>query len=526
MKGFIKLRTWLGIWMMLVAIICLVSCNDDDMEGPATTGNSKTFELMAVSNPAIDGTIKFEEQTNGVTRVTISLRNTAGGSMHPAHIHMNTAAEGGDIVVSLTPVDGSTGMSETMISETDNGMAMSYSDLIQYDGYVNVHASDSDLQTLVAQGDIGENALTGMMTSYSLDERSGSGVSGMAVFYERENGETLVELDLNGTPTDGMHPAHIHMNTAAEGGDIAITLNSVNGASGLSRTNVTQTDDGMNQLNYTDLIDFNGYINVHLSSSDLSVVAQGDIGQNALTGNMTSYSLDERSASGISGSAIFYERMNGKTLVELNVTGTPAEGMHPAHIHMNTAAEGGDIAVTLNSVNGSTGISYTSVSQTDDAAMQLGYDDLIDFDGYINIHFSASDLSVVAQGDIGQNTLTGNSMSYSLNDVPGVTGMATFFERKNGETLIELTLEGMTFAGNHPSHIHVGSVADAPGAIAITLTSVDMNGISRTQVNMDDAGNMLTYDDMVVYDGYVNVHLAADQLNVLIAQGDIGANVN
>jgi hypothetical protein len=72
---------------------------------------------------------------------------------------------------------------------------------------------------------------------------------------------------------------------------------------------------------------------------------------------------------------------------------------------MNSAAKGG-IAFTFNPVNGDTGISKTNVSKLNDGAA-FGYDQVLTYDGYINFH-SATELNVlVAQGDIGQNELTG-----------------------------------------------------------------------------------------------------------------------
>jgi hypothetical protein len=72
---------------------------------------------------------------------------------------------------------------------------------------------------------------------------------------------------------------------------------------------------------------------------------------------------------------------------------------------MNSAAKGGGIAFTFNPVNGDTGISKTNVSKLNDGTA-FGYDQVLTYD--INFHKSATELNVlVAQGDIGQNELTG-----------------------------------------------------------------------------------------------------------------------
>ncbi|WP_431136718.1 CHRD domain-containing protein [Psychroserpens mesophilus] len=366
---------------------------------------------------------------------------------------------------------------------------------------------------------------------YQLASVADPSISGTATFTENTNGSTTVELQLSGTPSGGMHPAHIHFNTAAETGAIAITLETVNGDTGYSSTNVTalNEDQGGALITYDELLGFDGYINVHLSADDLgTLVAQGDIGQNELTGTSIVYDLATADVPGINGTATFSERVNGEALATIALDGTFDTDTHPGHIHMNTATETGAIAFTFNPVDGATGMSKTNVSALDDNT-SFGYTNILDYDGYINIHLSADDLDVlVAQGDIGQNDLTGNSIAYDLAtvDVPGITGTATFFERNNGEALAQLSLIGTPNGGMHPAHIHMGSVATAPGDILFTFTPVDgLTGKSETNVSALDDDSPFGYGDVLTVDGYLNVHLSADDLGTLVAQGNIGANL-
>jgi hypothetical protein len=55
-------------------------------------------------------------------------------------------------------------------------------------------------------------------------------------------------------------------------------------------------------------------------------------------------------------------------LVTIRLSGTPAGGSHPAHIHENNVATSGNIA-GLNPVDGTTGISKTQVSALVGAAI-------------------------------------------------------------------------------------------------------------------------------------------------------------
>ena len=167
------------------------------------------------------------------------------------------------------------------MSKLNSGTAITYDELLNFNGYINVHESAGNLGSLIAQGDIGQNELTGMNKTYPLNSVSNPSVSGSAIFAQRKNGTTLITLSLMGTTAGGDHPSHLHMNTAAAGGPIVLDLTNVSGATGKSLTQVAKLNDN-SAITYTQLIAYNGYINVHLSVSNLStLIAQGNIGSNA-----------------------------------------------------------------------------------------------------------------------------------------------------------------------------------------------------------------------------------------------------
>lgn len=525
-----KIFTPLFSIFFLLTIGLLTGCSDDDDGGNPNEGpdqlSSKSYDLGSADVDGISGTAKIIENSDNTVTIELELENTPAGGQHPAHIHLNTAAEGGDIALTLGTVDGSTGQSSITVNALDDGTAITYGELLDFDGYINVHLSAEELGTLVAQGDIGQNDLTGNSKEYALGSVSDPDISGTATFSERVNGEALAVLELENTPEDGSHPAHIHQNTAVQGGPIAFTFNPVDGASGMSFSNLSALDNGTD-FGYQAVLDYDGYINVHLSADDLAtLVAQGDIGQNELTGESKVYELESADIPGISGTATFSERVSGEALAVIELENTPAGGSHPAHIHMNTAAEGGDIAFTFNPVNGDTGISASNLAQLDNGT-EFGYSAVLDYDGYINVHLSAEELgTLVAQGDIGQNELTGESISYELVevDVPGISGTATFSERVNGEALAVLQLLNTPDGGSHPAHIHMNSAAEG-GAIAYTFVPVNgTTGMSASNISELDDGTEFGYSQVLDYDGYINVHLSAEDLATLVAQGNIGSN--
>lgn len=262
-----------------IGLTLVASCNSDDDN--AFVGQKKVFALSSVAVPGISGTATFIENSDNSTTVQLQLTGTPDGGMHPAHIHFNTAAEGGDIAVTLGVVNGTTGFSTATFSKLDNGTAINFAEILNFDGYINVHLSANDLSTIVAQGDIGQNELTGVSKAYVLNEKAVPGINGTATFFQRKNGEALAILDIANTPDGGMHPAHIHMGSVAIApGDILFTFTPVNGTTGMSKTNVSKLDN-QTSFGYNDVLTVDGYVNVHLSADDLgTIVAQGNIGVN------------------------------------------------------------------------------------------------------------------------------------------------------------------------------------------------------------------------------------------------------
>ncbi|MGC1243937.1 MAG: CHRD domain-containing protein [Chryseosolibacter sp.] len=513
----IFLRKLLMASLILSALMYFPGCDNDDDPEPQLTGDSKTFDLFSVSNPAISGTVTFAERDDDKILITLDLSGTQAGNTHPAHIHANAAAEGGGIVLDLTSVDGATGKSETVVNALNDGTALSYEDLLAFDGYVNVHMSSSDLGTLVAQGDIGENELTGDSEQYTLNAVSDPAISGTATFSKRVNGQTLVSVDLTGTPA-GDYASHIHANSAAETGGITIDLSNVDGTTGRARTNVTQRNDGT-AITYEELLQYNGYLNVH---SGASLLAQGDIGGNELTGDTKVYQMSPVALPSVTGTTTFSKRKNGNTLVTVALQNTETGASYPSHIHANTVAEGGGIVINLNNVDGTTGLAKSNVKQMNDGT-PMTYDQLLEFNGYLNVHGAGS---FIAQADIGQNGLTGDKKEYVLNELSasGVSGTATFEKRSNGKTQITLSLTGTVDGGDHPAHIHANNAATG-GGIVLDLKNVNgATGKSVTSANALKDGTAITYDELINYNGHINVHLSPANLATRIAQGNIGSN--
>ncbi|WP_372948602.1 hypothetical protein [Mariniphaga sp.] len=268
----IKAKNLYAALSIVIAVLFLIpagGCKKDDEPARETSYILKVQDVLGVT-----GTATFIETS--ITESTITLKlNGAPSGTHPAALYMNTVAEGGAIEIELNPVDAS-GTSTTSINY------LTYNQLIAYDGFIKVLKSSSEPNVILAQGDIGGNVITDTNVTYTLENIGDFGVSGTTMFEKRENGNTLVTLNLAGTIAGEVYPATINLSSVATigGGPVTKTLNSVNGTTGKSYTNIRELDAGMN-ISYDNWLVYNGYINIYQTAAEFdNIISQGNIGSN------------------------------------------------------------------------------------------------------------------------------------------------------------------------------------------------------------------------------------------------------
>lgn len=118
--------------------------------------------------------------------------------------------------------------------------------------------------------------------------------------------------------------------------------------------------------------------------------------------------------------------------------------------------------------------------------------------------------------------------TYTLNSVsdPDIHGTVTFEKLDAGGTRVTIELVGTESGNSHPAHIHANSVSEG-GPIVIDLSPVNgATGMSEITITEQNDGTAITYEGLLAFDGYVNVHLSASELSTIIAQGDIGSNAS
>ncbi len=271
-------------------------------ENQASDKQAVQYALSANTNSGalpdgVSATATFQALNESQTLVTLALDDGPTGTnlAHPAHIHLNTAEEGGGIEIYLTPLDG---LSQPNNNATSTEVVdQPLSDLLRFGGHINIHESNANLGNVIARGDIGANArgvaveavpLVDSPQSVSRDlapqSNNGAlpnGVSATADFLELGDSQTLVTIRLPDGPTDTAlgHPSHIHVNSASEGGGIEIYIAPIDG---LAHPNNDATSSQIVDRSYDELVGFDGHINVHESNANLGdVIARGDIGANA-----------------------------------------------------------------------------------------------------------------------------------------------------------------------------------------------------------------------------------------------------
>lgn len=267
-----KTRKTITIFTMITMVIWLMAiggCQKDPFSGREISYNLKVKDVLGVT-----GTATFTETTSTVTTIKIAVNNAPSG-VHPAELCMNSAVEGGSVVLVLNPVDA-TGNSSTTVT------SITYTQLIAYDGFIKVMKSSSEPDVILVQGDIGGNVITTTNKTYSLVTVGTFGVAGSALFEKRVNGSTLVTITLTGAIPGEEYPASINLGSieSVGGGPVKAGLNNVDGTTGKGYTNIRKLDDGT-VITYDNWLVYDGYINIYQTSVNIeNIICHGNIGSN------------------------------------------------------------------------------------------------------------------------------------------------------------------------------------------------------------------------------------------------------
>ena len=145
------------IYLFLVSISLIISaCSKDDSSSKSST-SIKLYTLSAVSNSKISGKVTFTKNEDGTTTVLLEI-NGSSKDVHPAFIYFNNAETGGEVAITLDPIDCDCESSSTIVATLDDGTPITYEQLLKFDGHLKIHQNEDHLEIVITQGNIGANA--------------------------------------------------------------------------------------------------------------------------------------------------------------------------------------------------------------------------------------------------------------------------------------------------------------------------------------------------------------------------------
>ena len=132
--------------------------------------------------------------------------------------------------------------------------------------------------------------------------------------------------------------------------------------------------------------------------------------------------------------------------------------------------------------------------------------------------------------DVATTTATLRTKEITLSPTAGNTqsGKAVIAENADHSFNISITLQNTVKDTIMVMHIHNGSIT-SPGTIAIPLTNITGTGgqATGTTLNIATATSStgtnapITYDNIIIYAGYFNIHYSAAQIATVVANGNI-----
>jgi hypothetical protein len=135
------------------------------------------------------------------------------------------------------------------------------------------------------------------------------------------------------------------------------------------------------------------------------------------------------------------------------------------------------------------------------------------------------------ENEVDQSDFTGNESSYALlaGSAYPVSGTVTFKEKKDGSSLVDITVTGTEGEIEHPVHLHMGNIG-SPGAEVTALLNpvVGKTGKSETNLKQLADESAVSYKQLVELAACVKIHLAASgpDKDIILAAGNIGKSAD
>jgi hypothetical protein len=240
-----------GMLIMAVVVTGFSACQKNDSTPTPLHKQYKITSYGDDSNP-ISGTAKFTEVLNADSvKVSIQLQGVSQDGSYPVYIRQGTSIENGPVAYNLGFVDGRNPTLNAVIP-------MSFSNLIKYNGSIDIYRNPNDTVTIVAQSEIGANEV---YKAYKMADPQSGNQNGQFRVYQRNGGAyVVIRLDTALVALgDVPHPARVYKADGSRDFDLTDVS-----PMGISTSNVTAHT-------YDELTHYTGMIKV-LQSADVQDV--------------------------------------------------------------------------------------------------------------------------------------------------------------------------------------------------------------------------------------------------------------
>lgn len=139
----------------------VLACQEKEDIKTEFTGNQTVYALLQASDYNVNGTVTFKERLDGSALIDVELSGTEGSIEHPVHLHRgDITTPSADVAALLSPVEGSTGKSETILIRLADETPITYKELIALDACIKIHLSaiGESRDIILAGGNIGAAA--------------------------------------------------------------------------------------------------------------------------------------------------------------------------------------------------------------------------------------------------------------------------------------------------------------------------------------------------------------------------------
>ncbi|MCO5723337.1 hypothetical protein [Robiginitalea marina] len=153
---------FLSVLLVIASLGCSKS-EDADVNNPNLPGPDAgipddpervDYVLSTSNGSGVTGLASFIPNDDGSTTIYIDLENASQG-IHPATVNFGTLESGGAIAITLNECECE--ISETVVTQLDNGTPVTFVELMTFDGHLNIYESPTD-GTTIAQTNIGANS--------------------------------------------------------------------------------------------------------------------------------------------------------------------------------------------------------------------------------------------------------------------------------------------------------------------------------------------------------------------------------